>query len=138
MNQKGAILPSVVIFVFLMSTIMIGTARIYKNQMQQMKISKNYYLIQTMIALSKTEVQRQLAESKDYEKSVFIFEDGKVKVSKVKVNSYEFIGETKNSVLEPLKVMVTFPSNKESIDKKERTERKLVDNEKRGDGKNSN
>lgn len=138
MNQKGAILPSVVIFVFLMSTIMIGTARIYKNQMQQMKISKNYYLIQTMIALSKTEVQRQLAESKDYEKNVFIFEDGKVKVSKVKVNSYEFIGETKNSVLEPLKVMVTFPSNKESIDKKERTERKLVDNEKRGDGKNSN
>ncbi|MEG0679389.1 MAG: hypothetical protein RR439_06055, partial [Carnobacterium sp.] len=82
MNQKGAILPSVVIFVFLITTVMIGTTRIYKNQMQQMMMTENYYIIQTMLALSKAEVQRQLIESEDFKNAVFVFEDGKVEVTK--------------------------------------------------------
>lgn len=114
MNQKGAILPSVVIFVFLITTVMIGTTRIYKNQMQQMMMTENYYLIQTMLALSKAEVQRQLIESEDFKNAVFVFEDGKVKVTKETNDSYTFIGTTKNTILNPIKVNLSFSVKNES------------------------
>ncbi|SEL16110.1 hypothetical protein SAMN04488700_2392 [Carnobacterium iners] len=113
MNQKGTILPSVVIFVFLIATVMIGTARIYKNQMQQMILTENYYLIHTMIALSKVEVQRKLAESSTFKKAVFNFEDGKVEVYKEKEESYIFIGTTKNNPTNSIKVNVSFLNDKE-------------------------
>ena len=109
MNQKGAILPSVVIFVFLITTVMIGTTRIYKNQMQQLMMTENYYLIQTMLVLSKTEVQRQLVESGYFKDTVFIFEEGEVEVQKAANNTYTFIGETKNRVVNPIKISVSFP-----------------------------
>lgn len=114
MNQKGAILPSVVIFVFLITTVMIGTTRIYKNQMQQMMMTENYYLIQTMLALSKAEVQRQLIESEDFKNSIFVFEDGKVEVTKETNDSYTFIGTTKNTILNPIKVNLSFSVKNES------------------------
>lgn len=114
MNQKGAILPSVVIFVFLITTVMIGTTRIYKNQMQQMMMTENYYIIQTMLALSKAEVQRQLIESEDFKNAVFVFEDGKVKVTKETNDSYTFIGTTKNTILNPIKVNLSFSVKNES------------------------
>ena len=113
MDQKGTILPSVVIFVFLIATVMMGTARIYKNQMQQMMITEDYYLVQTMIELSKAEVQRELVESSFFQEAVFIFEDGKVEVKKITVDSYLFIGQTKNSILKPIQVNVSFPREKE-------------------------
>ena len=118
MNQKGAILPSVVIFVFLIATLMTGTARIYKNQMQQMMITENYYLIQAMIALSKAEVQTKLAISEDFENSEFYFEDGKVEVIKKAGNTYLFIGATNNKILDPIEVGVTFPNDKEQKEEK--------------------
>ncbi|MEG0268334.1 MAG: hypothetical protein RR649_06170 [Carnobacterium sp.] len=114
MNQKGAILPSVVIFVFLITTVMIGTTRIYKNQMQQMMMTENYYIIQTMLALSKAEVQRQLIESEDFKNAVFVFEDGKVEVTKETNDSYTFIGTTKNTILNPIKVNLSFSVKNES------------------------
>lgn len=113
MNQKGAILPSVVIFVFLIATLMTGTARIYKNQMQQMMITENYYLIQAMIALSKAEVQTKLAISEDFKNSEFYFEDGKVEVIKKSKDTYLFIGATNNKILDPIEVSATFPNDKE-------------------------
>ncbi|WP_051912513.1 hypothetical protein [Carnobacterium funditum] len=119
MNQKGAILPSVVIFVFLITTVMGGTAHIYKNQMQQMMITENYYLIQTMISLSKAEVQRQLIESPNFKGAIFMFEDGKVEVSKTVTDSFTFIGSTKNTILNPIKISVFFHSDKELDDRKE-------------------
>ena len=118
MNQKGAILPSVVIFVFLVTTLMTGTARIYKNQMQQMMITENYYLIHTMIALSKAEVQTKLAASEDFKNSEFSFEDGKVEVIKKSGNTYLFIGATNNKILDPIKVSATFPNDKEQKEEK--------------------
>ncbi|WP_414839862.1 hypothetical protein [Carnobacterium sp. TMP28] len=117
MNQRGAILPSVVIFVFLLATVMIGTSRIYKNQMQQMMLTENYYLIHTMIALSKVDFQRQLVKSPTLEKAVFNFEDGKVEVDREKENVYVFIGKTKNNLSNPIKVSVSFP-NKEKTNTK--------------------
>ena len=115
MNQKGAILPSVVIFVFLITTVMIGTTRIYKNQMQQLMMTANYYLIQTMLVLSKTEVQRQLVESGYFKDTVFIFEEGEVEVQKAANNTYTFIGETKNRVVNPIKISVAFPEKNDLI-----------------------
>ncbi len=115
MNQKGAILPSVVIFVFLITTVMIGTTRIYKNQMQQLMMTENYYLIQTMLVLSKTEVQRQLVESGYFKDTVFIFEEGEVEVQKAANNTYTFIGETKNRVVNPIKISVSFPEKNDLI-----------------------
>ncbi|MCA9765377.1 MAG: hypothetical protein KC455_03045 [Carnobacterium sp.] len=117
MNQRGAILPSVIIFVFLLATVMIGTSRIYKNQMQQMMLTENYYLIHTMIALSKVDFQRQLVKSPTLEKAVFNFEDGKVEVDREKENVYVFIGETKSDLSNPIKVSVSFP-NKEKANTK--------------------
>lgn len=128
MNQKGAILPSVVIFVFLMATLMTGTTRIYKNQMQQMMITENYYLIQTMIALSKAEVQTKLATSEDFKNSEFSFEDGKVEVIKESGNTYLFIGATNNKILDPVEVSATFPNDKE-----QKEEKKSEDNVEIGD-----
>lgn len=122
MNQKGAILPSVVIFVFLITTVMIGTTRIYKNQMQQLLMTENYYLIQTMLVLSKTEVQRQLVESGYFKETIFVFEEGEVEVRKAANDSYTFIGVTKNKILNPIKINVSFPGkneldNKSSLEK---------------------
>jgi hypothetical protein len=119
MNQRGAILPSVVIFVFLLATVMIGTSRIYKNQMQQMMLTENYYLIHTMIALSKVDFQRQLVESPTLEKAVFNFEDGKVEVDREKENVYVFIGKTKNDLSNSIKVSVSFPNKEKANTKSE-------------------
>lgn len=106
MNQKGAILPSVVIFVFLLATVTIGTAQIYKNQMQQMKTTENYYEIQTMLELSKAELKEQLTIEPDLQEAFFTFTTGTVRVQKVSGTSYLLTGTADKSFIKQLSVKV--------------------------------
>ena len=109
MNQKGAILPSVVIFVFLLATVTIGTAQIYKNQMQQMKATENYYEIQTMLELSKAELKEQITIEPDLQEAFFTFTTGTVRVQKVSGTSYLLTGTANKSFLKQLSIRVDIP-----------------------------
>lgn len=111
MNQKGAILPSVVIFVFLLATVTMGTARIYKNQMQQMKTTENYYVIQTMLELSKAELREQLTIDPDLQEAFFTFKTGTVRVQKISGTSYLLTGTADKSFLKQLSITVDMPAD---------------------------
>lgn len=85
MNEKGAVLPSVMIFVLLMSVALLGTNQIFKNQMNQLRMTKHYYEVESMLILSKMELNSQLDLNKDLEKGTVLFTDGTVTIQKKEI-----------------------------------------------------
>ena len=96
MNEKGAVLPSVMIFVLLMSVALLGTNQIFKNQMNQLRMTKNYYEVESMLILSKMELNSQLDLNKDFEKGTILFTDGTVTIQKKGGNTFNLEGKLKN------------------------------------------
>lgn len=53
MNQKGALLPTALVFLILLTLLLLGTLKIYQNQFEQLQVTKDHYQAKTMISLTK-------------------------------------------------------------------------------------
>lgn len=115
MNEKGAVLPSVMIFVLLMSVALLGTNQIFKNQMNQLRMTKHYYEVESMLILSKMELNSQLDLNKDLEKGTVLFTDGTVTIQKKGDNTFNLEGKLKNIFSKQLTVQLEKKST-ESIE----------------------
>ncbi|ALV22938.1 MAG: hypothetical protein RR548_03245 [Carnobacterium sp.] len=109
MNQKGAILPSVIVFVFLLSAVSMGTTQIYKRQMQQLKATEDYYIVQSMIELSKAELQYQLKSTPDIQELFLTYAAGTVRVQKTATKTYQFTGISNKAFLKQISIIVDYP-----------------------------
>lgn len=115
MNEKGAVLPSVMIFVLLMSVALLGTNQIFKNQMNQLRMTKHYYEVESMLILSKMELNSQLDLNKNLEKGTVLFTDGTVTIQKKGDNTFNLEGKLKNIFSKQLTVQLEKKST-ESIE----------------------
>ncbi|MGX7417443.1 hypothetical protein ACWOFR_01435 [Carnobacterium gallinarum] len=72
MNQKGAVLPSVILFLALTLVLVRGTTSIYQGQMRQFIVLNNYYQAKTLAIVATTELERKLKRQKQPPKKVTI------------------------------------------------------------------
>lgn len=106
MNEKGAVLPSVMVFVLLMSIILLGTNRIFENQMNQLRMTKNYYEVESMLILSEMELKSQYELNQEMKNGSIIFSDGKVTIEKTSMDSFTLNGTLKNVFSKQLEIQL--------------------------------
>lgn len=89
MNQKGAILPSVVFFLAITLLLVLGATRIYLGQMQQFLVLNNYYQSKSLATLAKKQLEKSVLISKQSIKKVtIIYTIGKVTLTNQENQQY--------------------------------------------------
>lgn len=114
MNEKGAVLPSVLVFVLLMSIMLLGTNRIFENQMNQLRMTKHYYEVESMLILSKMELKEQYELNKEFKNGRVVFSDGTVSIQKKDENLYILNGTLKTIFSKQLEVQLKQQSTENS------------------------
>lgn len=121
MNEKGAVLPSVMVFLLLMSIMTLGTNRVFENQMNQLRMTKHYYEVESMLILSKIELQRQYELDKEIQKGVVTFPNGTVTIQRKEADIYTLNGTLKDVFSKQLEVQL-IPKITEQLKLKEENE----------------
>ncbi|WP_407372244.1 hypothetical protein [Carnobacterium sp.] len=121
MNEKGAILPSVMVFLLLMSIMILGTNRVFENQMNQLRMTKHYYEVESMLILSKIELNRQYELDKEIQKGIVTFPNGIVTIQRKEANVFILNGTFKDVFSKQLEVELT-PQTTEELKVKEEKE----------------
>lgn len=121
MNEKGAVLPSVMVFVLLLSIVLLGTNRIFENQINQLRMTKHYYKVESMLTLSRMELKRQYELNQEIENGMVIFSDGTVTIQKTSINSFTLNGTLKNVFSKQIEIQLEQKSTG-IFDNKELTE----------------
>lgn len=122
MNEKGAVLPSVMVFVLLISIVLLGTNRIFENQMNQLRMTKHYYEVESMLILSKIELNRQFELNKDIQKGLITFSNGTVTVQKKDVDLFNLNGTLKNVFSKQIEVYLKQQQMTENSENEEQIE----------------
>ncbi|AEB29348.1 hypothetical protein CAR_c06540 [Carnobacterium sp. 17-4] len=121
MNEKGAVLPSVMVFLLLMSIMILGTNRVFENQMNQLRMTKHYYEVESMLILSKIELNRQYDVDKEIQKGIVTFPNGTVTIQRKEADVFILNGTLKNVFSKQLEVQLT-PQIVEELKVKEEKE----------------
>lgn len=106
MNEKGAVLPSVMVFVLLMSTMLLGTNRIFENQMNQLRMTKHYYEVESMLILSEMELKSQYELNKEIQNGIVTFSDGTVTIQKKGLGLFTLNGTLKQVFSKQIEVQL--------------------------------
>ncbi len=106
MNERGAILPSVLVFVLLMMIMLLGTNRIFENQMHQLRMTKHYYKVESMLILSEMELKDQYELNKEFKNGRVIFSDGTVAIQKKDERLFSLNGTLKTIFSKQLEVQL--------------------------------
>lgn len=121
MNEKGAVLPSVMVFVLLMSSMLLGTSRIFENQMNQLRMTKHYYEVESMLVLSKMELKDQYALNQDIQNGTVVFSNGTVAIQKKAKGLFTLNGKHKRGFSKQIEVQLNQQPT-ENLDNKETIE----------------
>ena len=98
MREKGGILPSIIIFVWLVLILLVGTGLSYRNQMYQLRLTKQTYEAKSMLIMSESALKKQLVSDADLAVAKVEFEEGIVTIKKISPNIYELNAKTKHGV----------------------------------------
>ncbi|UDE95886.1 hypothetical protein LHA31_03720 [Carnobacterium viridans] len=107
MNEKGAVLPSVMVFLLLMSIMILGTNRVFENQMNQLRMTKHYYEVESMLILAKMELNSQYELDKEIQKGIVTFPNGIVTIQRKEANVFILTGTLKDVFSKQLEVELT-------------------------------
>ncbi|MBM6613358.1 hypothetical protein JTF06_00455 [Desemzia sp. RIT804] len=94
MNEKGAILPSIIVFVLLLVVILLGSVNIYHNQMHQLFATKETYNAKAMLMVTEQELTAKLDNSEMIETGTATFQNGEVHIKKTASNHYQLTAVT--------------------------------------------
>lgn len=94
MNEKGAVLPSVIVFVFLLLIILLGSATIYRDQVHQLAITKESYKAKTMLQLTEKELMVRLENKETIATGTVVFDVGEVAIKKINPERYQIKATT--------------------------------------------
>lgn len=116
MNEKGAILPSIIVFVFLLVVILLGSVTHYRNQMHQLFATKESYHAKSMLMLTEEELITRLNHSERIEEGVSTFHNGKVTFKKTAPYLYQLKAMTNNqfTIIKQMKYVVSEESSQQS------------------------
>lgn len=68
MNERGAILPSIMVFVFLLVVVLLGSVQIYRNQMYQLLATTEMYEAKSMLSFTEREILDRSMDSKSFKR----------------------------------------------------------------------
>ena len=120
MNEKGAVLPSVMVFLLLMSIMILGTNRVFENQMNQLRMTKHYYEVESMLILAKMELNSQYELDKEIQKGIVTFPNGIVTIQRKEGNVFILNGTLKDVFSKQLEVELTPQTTEEQKVKEEK------------------
>lgn len=120
MNEKGAVLPSVMVFLLLMSIMILGTNRVFENQMNQLRMTKHYYEVESMLILAKMELSSQCEIDKEIRKGIVTFPNGIVTIQRKEGNVFILNGTLKDVFSKQLEVELTPQTTEEQKVKEEK------------------
>lgn len=92
-SEKGSILPTILILMFLMSSLLIGTSYYIKLNASNNQILADSYKLKTMFNLAENALYQPNAEARDYE---FVFNHGKVYAEYYPPTQYKLTGNLSN------------------------------------------
>jgi len=107
MNEKGAVLPSVMVFLLLMSIMTLGTNRVFENQINQLRMTKHYYEVESMLILAKIELNHQYELDKEIQNGIVTFPSGIVAIHRKEANVFILNGTLKDVFSKQLEVELT-------------------------------
>lgn len=89
MNEKGAVLPSVMVFVFLLVIILLGSVKIYQDQIHQLTGTREAYKAKTMLQLTEQELMARLENDEAIHSGEAKFDVGRVAIQKKSAEYYQ-------------------------------------------------
>ncbi|MGE7365689.1 hypothetical protein ACQKKE_03440 [Desemzia incerta] len=96
MNERGAILPSIMVFVFLLVVVLLGSVQIYRNQMYQLLATTEMYEAKSMLSFTEREILDRSKELKMLQTGTITFNNGKVYINKTDSMHYQLEAVTTN------------------------------------------
>ena len=123
MNERGAILPSIMVFVFLLVVVLLGSVRIYRNQMYQLLATTEMYEAKSMLSFTEREILDRSMDSKKLQTGTITFNNGKVYITKTDSMHYQLEAVTTNqfSLVKQIAVSSLKNETAQDEDKKEIT-----------------
>lgn len=96
MNEKGAILPSIMVFVFLLIVVMLGSVQVYRNQMYQLLATTEAYEAKSMLSYTERELLFSSMDTEMLQTGTVTFNNGKVYITKLDSTHYQLKAVTTN------------------------------------------
>lgn len=96
MNEKGAILPSIIVFVFLLVVVLLGSVQIYRNQMYQLLVTTEAYEAKSMLSFVERELLDSSTDTKRMQTGTVTFNHGEVYIEKIDTTHYRLKVVTDN------------------------------------------
>ena len=97
----------------------LGTNRVFENQMNQLRMTKHYYEVESMLILAKMELNSQYEINKDIRKGIVTFPNGIVTIQRKEGNVFILNGTLKDVFSKQLEVELT-PQTTEELKVKEK------------------
>ena len=118
-KQGGAVLPIVLISIFLLQISFYGAFRIYENKMNTYGVLVNHYQVQTILSDAETVLTVQYVEIGKHAPSSIYYNIGTVTILKKNVDTYELKSTLSNGYSEKKDIIIPTPTRKNNIlDKK--------------------
>lgn len=127
MNERGAILPSIIVFVFLLLVLLSGSAKIYQDQVHQLVVTKESYKARTMLALTEQEILTHIEGDRSVDTGAAVFDVGTVTIKKLSENRYQLIAVTDSQFSIQKEVVYTIPESE--IETEETNQRRPTEKE---------
>lgn len=108
MREKGGILPSIIVFVWLVLVLLVGTVSSYRSQMYQLRMTKQVYEAKSMLVMSETALKKHLISNSDLAVAKVEFEEGIVMIKKLSSDTYELNVKTKQGLTKKKKSKIDF------------------------------
>ncbi|TFJ73880.1 hypothetical protein [Carnobacterium maltaromaticum] len=100
MNQKGAILPTVIMFVALLLLLALGTITIYQGQMRQLMILNQHYEAKSLMLIAKKQLETKRGAVKREVKAMKLeYSTGDVTIKQGQVGEFQFFVKLQNDYI---------------------------------------
>lgn len=100
MNQKGAILPTVIMFVALLLLLALGTITIYQGQMRQLMILNQHYEAKSLMLIAKKQLEIERGAIKREVKAMKLeYSTGDVTIKQGQVGEFQFFVKLQNDYI---------------------------------------
>lgn len=100
MNQKGAILPTVIMFVALLLLLALGTITIYQGQMRQLMILNQHYEAKSLMLIAKKQLEIKRGAVKREVKAMKLeYSTGDVTIKQGQVGEFQFFVKLQNDYI---------------------------------------
>ena len=100
MNQKGAILPTVIMFVALLLLLALGTITIYQGQMRQLMILNQHYEAKSLMLIAKKQLEiKRGAIKREVKEMKLEYSTGDVTIKQGQVGEFQFFVKLQNDYI---------------------------------------